>query len=233
MGKAKVEFCGSHFVKKMTDKGRDRYLKHEYETDERVKAWWHKMAAIRFDKGELMEETYNDLLEEARETFNEGKRGNGKKGSLFRKCFKAWSYGKKVFINGTHSGVHELSCFDRPDDRSNQAMEASNAVKNKMMRRITRGAAVKGEHWLELSRELEKDAMDRLHQIKKHRKWKTKNPKLVAKDKAYRTVINEFKSGRIDHDEYMRKIVKLNSKKSDIPKTRRAVLRLLEDSDTE
>ena len=69
--------------------------------------------------------------------------------------------------------------------------------------------------------------------IKKHRKWKTKNPKLVAKDKAYRTVINEFKSGRIDHDEYMRKIVKLNSKKSDIPKTRRAVLRLLEDSDTE
>ena len=47
----------------------------------------------------------------------------------------------------------------------------------------------------------------------------------------YKTVINEHKQGKIDHAEYVRKIVKLNRHK-DLPKTRRALLRALEsDSD--
>ena len=42
----------------------------------------------------------------------------------------------------------------------------------------------------------------------------------------YKTVINEHKQGKIDHAEYVRKIVKLNRHK-DLPKTRRALLRAL------
>ena len=100
-----------------------------------------------------------------------------------------------------------------------------------LIKEICQDGRVSGENWLQLSRRLEKSAMDRLHQLKRHRKWKSKNKNLIARDKAFKTVINEFKAGRITHEEYVRKIVKLN-KQSDIPRGKRAVLRLL-DSDSE
>jgi len=107
----------------------------------------------------------------------------------------------------------------------------SNKDKNRRIRRITRGAQVQGEHWLELSQDLEKVCNDRLHQLENHGEWKKKNKKLIAKDKAFKTVIQEFKASRINHEEYVRKIVKLN-RESDLPRGRRAVMRLLEsDSD--
>ena len=56
--------------------------------------------------------------------------------------------------------------------------------------------------------------------------------KKKARDKSYRTIINEYKCGDIDHKEYMRKIVKLR-RMHDIPKTKIALLRRLEDSDSE
>ena len=70
-----------------------------------------------------------------------------------------------------------------------------------------------------------------LSQLNRHGIWKKKNKKVGVRDKAFKTVINEFKAGRITHEEYVRKIVKLN-KQSDIPRGKRAVLRLL-DSDSE
>ena len=231
MVKAEVEFCGSHFVKRMVDRGRNRFLKKEYEENDKVKNWCDRLIAIRFDPAEIMMQTYNELLEEARLTFNEGKKGKGLKGSIFRKCLKYWKYGKKVFVNGTHATVKELSCFHRPCHRSNQAIEGSNKNKNAMMKRITKGATITGEHWLQLSAELEKEAMDRLYTIKKHRKWKTKNAKSIARDKAYKTVIQQFQEKRITHKQYVKKVVKLN-RESDIPKGKRRVLRLLE-SDSE
>ena len=45
-------------------------------------------------------------------------------------------------------------------------------------------------------------------------------------------MIYEYKSGAIDHDEYVRKIVKLR-RMQDIPQTKRALLRQLEDSDSD
>ena len=59
-----------------------------------------------------------------------------------------------------------------------------------------------------------------------------KNNRLIAKDRAYKTVIKEFCENKINHDEYVRKIVKLN-KKSAIPKGRKAILKLLEDNEAE
>ena len=92
---------------------------------------------------------------------------------------------------------------------------------------------VQGEHWLELSQDLEKVCNDRLDQLANHGDWKKKNKKLISKDKAFKPVIQEFKASRIDHKEYVRKIVKLN-RDSDVPRGRRAVMRLLDsDSDSD
>ena len=89
-----------------------------------------------------MEATFNGLLEEARRNFNEGESGKGKKGSLFRKCHSYWAYANRTFINGSHATVHELSCYHRPEDRSNQAIEASNKHKNMLIIWRTLAAAI-------------------------------------------------------------------------------------------
>ena len=148
---ASAEFCGSHFVDKMTKRGRDRFLKMEYKTNPDVQDWCDRMIVIRFDPPETMEATFNGLLEEARRNFNDGKSGKGKKGSLFRKCHSYWAYANRTFINGSHATVHELSCYHRPEDRSNQAIEASNKHKNMLIKEIAQDREVSGEHWLQLS----------------------------------------------------------------------------------
>ena len=59
----------------MTKRGRDRFLKLEYKTNPAVKDWCDRIVVIRFDPPETMEATFNNLLEEARRNFNEGKSG--------------------------------------------------------------------------------------------------------------------------------------------------------------
>ena len=64
--------------------------------------------------------------------------------------------------------------------------------------------------------------------------WNKKNKNSIKTDKQYATIINEFKRGRIDHPEYVRKIVKCYKHHRDLPKTRRALMRALEaDSDSD
>ena len=88
-----------------------------------------------------------------------------------------------------------------------------------LMKQITLGSQASGEHWLQLSQKLEKTSLDRLHQLRRHGNWNKKNKKSIARDKAYKTIINEFKDGKFDHAEYVRKIVKLN-RQSEIPRGR-------------
>ena len=75
--------------------------------------------------------------------------------------------------------------------------------------------------------------MDRLYQLKKHGKFKSKNKALHRKDKAYATIIKQHKRGEINLETYINKVVKLNREK-DLPKGRRALAMFLEsDSDSE
>ena len=213
MGKVSVEFCGSHFANKMTKNGRDKYLKTEYKQNPLVKQWCDEMVAIRFVDPKIMEKRFKALLEAARTKFNKRKKGRGTKHSLFRKCVKYWEYADKVFVNGTHSTVYELSCYHRLDDRSNQAMEASNKDKNRLIKRLAIGNKVRGEDWLALAARLEKKTMNRLHQLKNHRDWKKKNTDLIKKDKAYKTVGKQLKKKKITQRQYMKKIVKISTKR--------------------
>ena len=57
--------------------------------------------------------------------------------------------------------------------RSNQAIEVAN--KNKLIKDITKGRAVRGVDWLELSRKLEKRTFLRLEQIKEKAKFLKKH----------------------------------------------------------
>ena len=68
------------------------------------------------------------------------------------------------------------------------------------------------EDWLELAATLEKRTVDRMHRIKNHQKWKTKEKSQQARDKAYQTVFDEYDGGDIDQKEYIRKIVKMSRK---------------------
>ena len=155
--------------------------------------------AIRFDPAEEMLSNFDLLKEDARTKFNDNKRGNGARGSIFYKCVKIWKAVKKTFINGTHSGVEELSCFDRPYDRSNQAIEGSNKDKNRRIKKIAKGGRVTFDAWLQLSRSLEKNTHNRLHQLNKQRDWRTKNRNLVAKDKAFATIFKQYRTKAISH----------------------------------
>ena len=101
-----------------------------------------------------------------------------------------------------------------------------------MIQRIANVSTVTGENWLQLSAEMEKEVMGRLYSIQKHGTWKKKNERLIAKGNAYKTVTKEFSENKMNHDEYIRKIGNLN-KKLDIPKGRKSILRLLEDSEEE
>lgn len=58
---------------------------------------------------------------------------------------------------------------------------------------------------------------------------------IIAKkirDRAYATVIRKYKSGDINHEEYVRKIVKLR-RIYELPKTKKALLRKLEKSESD
>ena len=180
MVKATVEFCGAHFVEKANRKRR-KYIETEFLENEEVKAWVEKVYAIRSDEGSLMENTYDELLEDARTLLNEGKRGKGKKDSLFKRIYKFWSSIKKVYINGTHATTDALSCINRPERRSNQEMEASNKFKNKQIRNICKGQKIIGEYWLCLSKRLEKRTKNRLGRIEETGKFKK-----VRKEKSQR-----------------------------------------------
>ena len=103
-------------MRKKRDKIFGKYL---LDSNPRLKHWCDKMMAIRFDPPARMEKTFNNLLKEARKTFNAGKRGPGRKHGIFRKCLKFWSYTDKTLINATHVGVEDLSCIDRPDSHTN------------------------------------------------------------------------------------------------------------------
>ena len=110
-------------------------------------------------------------------------------------------------------------------------MEAYNQSKNDLMRRVTKGRRVTGEVYLQISKRIEKRGKDRLYQLKQHQQFKRKNKKFLAKDKAFSTVIKEYRKGDINHDEYVRKIVKLN-REEDLPGGRKALQEFLEsDSD--
>lgn len=69
------------------------------------------------------------LLKEAREEFNSGRSGKGKKGTIFRCCINVYTLLKKTYINGTHSDCRTLSFYYRPKNRSNQGIEGSNKSK--------------------------------------------------------------------------------------------------------
>ena len=102
-----------------------------------------------------------------------------------------------------------------------------------MMRRVSKGQRVTGEHFLEVSKRLEKKTVDRLYQLKKHNSFKTKNKALQRKDKAFSIVIKQHKRGEITLEAYVDKIIKLNREK-DLPKGRKALFRFLEsDSESE
>ena len=84
---------------------------------------------------------------------------------------------------------------------------------------------------MKLSRDLEKNTHNRLHQLHKKRKWKTKNANLIAKDKGFATIMGQYRKKLISHDEYVKKIIKANKKKK-LPRGRRALEEFLE-SDSE
>ena len=103
MVKAKIEFCGAHFVEKLNKK-RKKYL-HKYYKDANNKEliyWVDKIYAIRFGKPETMKTTMESYLAEARVLFNRGKKSNGTKGSLMRLCYKFWSFVMVNYINGKY-----------------------------------------------------------------------------------------------------------------------------------
>ena len=78
--------------------------------------------------------------------------------------------------------------------------------------------------------------MNRIYRINETGKFKnTDRDNKIKRDKSYKVVINQFKWSEIDHEEYVRKIVKLR-RMHELPKTRKALLRRLEkseDSDSE
>ena len=235
----KARMCRSHFVDKLHKKGINKYLKTEYHDKsgqfDKVIAWCDKLIVITFDPADEMLENFHKLRAEARKEFNGGKRRNGKKGSLFNRMMKVWKYAKRTFINGTHSGVEELSCFEHPDHRSAQPIEGANKCKNDLMNEITEGGMVEFDHWVTLSSKLEKKCRDRIHTLHNHRVWKTKNGKLISKDKAYATICREYKANK-DHDEFVRKLIKCNRKSRNniLPRGRRALNAFLEsDSESE
>jgi hypothetical protein len=53
-----------------------------------------------------------------------------------------------------------------------------------------------------------------------------------TRDKSYARIINVYKAGKINHKEYMRRIVKLR-RMHDLPKQRAVLFRALEKSDSE
>jgi len=66
-----------------------------------------------------------------------------------------------------------------------------------------------------------------MNQVEEGHPWNKKNKNLIKTDKQYATIINTFKRGRIDHPEYVRKIVKCY-------KHHRDLMRALEaDSDSD
>ena len=101
--------------------------------------------------------------------------------------------------------------------------------------KLCKGAQVEGTHWLRLSSRLEKRSVNRLFRINETGKFKAIRDEKITRDRNYSTIINQYKRDDIDHDEYVRKIVKLR-RFHDVPKTKKELLRRLEkseDSDTE
>ena len=233
MVKASIEFCGAHFTDKLNRK-RKKYLGKDYGDPNQpdVTLWVDKIYAIRFDEPATMEETMNSYLDEARELFNRNKRGNGKKGSLFYRCRKFWLFVKTTYVNGTHATAEALSCINRPSRRSNQELEACQKYKNQQVRVISNGEKKQGKHWLRVSARLEKRSMNRIWRINETGSFKKVRSEKKIRDKSYATVIREYKSGSIDHDEYVRKIVKLR-RIHELPKTKKALLRKLEKSESD
>ena len=111
-------------------------------------------------------------------------------------------------------------------------MEASNKFKNAQIKEICKAQAVTGEYWLALSGRLDKRTMNRLGRIDETGKFKSIRKEKQKRDKSYATVIREYKSQKISHEEYVRKIVKLR-RMHELPKTKAALLKQLEDSESE
>ena len=67
--------------------------------------------------GSPIEVYFENLLNVAREVFNEGKSGDGRKYSLMRKCVKIHNKVRKVYINGTYATTEALSWYNMPAAR--------------------------------------------------------------------------------------------------------------------
>jgi len=241
MGKAQIEYCGSHFVEILNKKRRKLLPEYEdvdSEKHEGCVAWVDKIYAIRFDPPEMMEATMKKYELQARQQWNGGMPRNGRKGTFFRRALLFHQYVMKVFINGTHATCAGLSCVGpknsrkhRVDHRSNQEIEGGNAFKNGLMADITAGGPVQGEDWLKLSKKLAKRTRTDLGRIDETGKFKAIRNEKAKRDQQYITVMKEFKADRINHDEYVRRIVKLR-RMHDLPKSKKALLKRLEsDSD--
>ena len=112
-------------------------------------------------------------------------------------------------------------------------MEASNKYKNAQSREVTQRRNHTGWDWVKLSQRLEKRTNNRLNRIEESGKWKKVRKEKLKRDAQCKAIINEFKAERIDHDEYVRRIVKWVRQK-DLPKTKKALMRALaSDSDSD
>ena len=98
---------------------------------------------------------------------------------------------------------------------------------------ICRGGKVTGgENCLKLGARLEKRTINRLGRIDETGKFKVIRDDKKTRDKSYARIINVYKAGKINHKEYMRRIVKLR-RMHDLPKQRAVLFRALEKSDSE
>ena len=85
-------------------------------------------------------------------------------------------------------------------------MEASNRCKNAISAIETR-PTIESYLSLEVTKSLEKQQLDRVKELKYG--TPIKNKKLLAKDAACVTIINQYRSGTININEYMQKVILL------------------------
>ena len=123
-----------------------------YSENHVYKAWLREVRSINCLPALEILQQFCLLLGKARNLFNDGKRGRGRKGSIMALCSNVHRDVGKIYIDGSHSSVDSLSWFERPELRNNQAMEQAHTATIKLGDASTYSARGSFERWIDVAK---------------------------------------------------------------------------------
>lgn len=210
---AKTNLCSGHYSgnlnkKNQTVGGMSWYSRKSDDYDENYRKCIRELRALFVMPPELMESQALKIRKKAQNLFNDGRNGDGRKGTKMAAFSKVYDLAKK-YRDGTNATAEQLSTYARMQNRSNQPNEGGNAFRNFVGRDVVRqGAKPTMTSWVQQQRLLENEAAGRWKEIyEEGENYKPKNKQCVKLDNLLLHYVRQHKRGALTNDTYFNKCV--------------------------